>query len=164
MKKIPLTKGKFALVDDEDYDFLMQWKWHINNWGYALRNTMLPNKKRTKLWMHRIVNNTPDGLETDHINGDALDNQKHNLRAVTRTQNECNKPARKNKSSKYKGVTWLKALKKWQAKIKIGGTKISLGYFPPDQEIQAALAYNVAALKYHGEFAHLNSLDAVLSE
>ncbi len=95
---------------------------------------------------------------------DALDNQRHNLRAVTRTQNECNKPARKNKSSKYKGVTWLKTLKKWQAKIKIGGTKISLGYFPLDQEIQAALAYNEAALKYHGQFAHLNSLDAVLSE
>ncbi len=156
MKKIPLTKGKFALVDNEDYESLMQRKWHINNWGYAVSTITLPNKERKKLYMHRVVNKTPAGLETDHINRNALDNQKHNLRSATRTQNECNKPAKLNKSSKYKGVGWMKIDNKWRAHIKIGKSRKYLGYF--ENEIDAAKAYNEAAIKLHGEFACLNKI------
>ncbi len=159
-KQIPLSgkygTGKFALVDDADYEFLMQWEWYMDSWGYVARTIRLPNKKCKKLFMHRIVNNTPDGLETDHINRNTIDNQKHNLRSVTSSQNKCNKPAKINTSSKHKGVAWDKRDKKWRAYIRIEKSQKYLGHFK--NEIDAAMAYNQSAIKIHGEFACLNKI------
>ena len=100
-KRILLTKNKVAIVDDEDYEWLNQWKWkyHKDNYGYR---TVKYNKS---IFMHRIINKTPDGLFTDHINREGLDNRKCNLRTVTRNQNIFNSKPRKNNTSGYKGVT-----------------------------------------------------------
>lgn len=154
MKQIPLTKGKFALVDDEDYEFLMQWKWHFQARGYAVRASERPIQK--KIWMHRVINNTPDAMQTDHIDGNRLNNQCVNLRTVNNACNQMNRKKSPNKSSVYKGVCFDVKNKKWEASIKTDGKKISLGRFT--SEILAAKAYNASAIKYFGIFSNLNKV------
>jgi len=159
MKQISLTKNRFTLVDDEDYDFLMQWSWHVNDGRYIKRteNYYKPCGKRTTraIYLHRIVNDTPEDLVTDHIDGDILNNQKSNLRSCTNSQNQMNrKPIAF--SSKYKGVHWYKRGKKWKATISINGKSKSLGSFLCEKE--AANSYNKAAIEYFGEFARLNDI------
>ncbi len=162
MKQIPLTKGKFAIVDDEDYDFLMQWKWHFNK-GYARRRqyicTIGGKEIAEDVTMHSVINKTPDDMWTDHRDLDKLNNQKYNLRNATPLNNVWNREKQSTKSSsKYKGVSWHKGNKSWQARIKAHGKQISLGSFPLDQEKEAGMAYNQAAIKLHGEFACLNKI------
>ncbi len=143
MKKIPLTKGYEAIVDDDDYDFLMQWKWHILEKGsiYAMRNSInLGDGKRHHILMHRVINETQKGFETDHINGEGLDNRKSNLRAVTKSENQRNRRPNKNCSSKYKGVSWHKQHQKWYATIQINKKRIFLGLF--EDELEASFVYN----------------------
>lgn len=158
-KKIPLPNGIFVIVDDEDYDFLMQWKWHVRSGGYVIREHHLGFvkgiRKRKRIYMHRVINNTPDSLETDHINGDKLDNRRINLRNATRHQSIINRGSVSGSSSKYKGVCWRKDHHKWRAKIRINKKDINLGSFT--SEIDAARAYDRAAIKYHGEYARLNA-------
>lgn len=154
-RKIPLTKGKFALVDDEDYEYLNQFKWHYSSTGYAVRDIQ-KNGKRTSQRMHRIVNQTPDGMQTDHRNHNTLDNRKDNLRTCTALQNNKHGTSRKNSTSKYLGVHWDKKSRKWRANIRVNRILIHLGYY--DSEEDAALFYNKAAEKYHGEFASLNEI------
>ena len=150
-KLIPLTQGKFAIVDACDYEWLSQWKWYYGQ-GYAIRA-----EKRKTCAMHRVINQTPDGLDTDHINGDKLNNRRCNLRSCTRQQNQFNKGFSANTGSKHKGVYLLICHKKyqyWIARININGERKHLGCFK--MELDAALAYNEAAIKYYGEFARLN--------
>jgi hypothetical protein len=161
-KQIPLSgkygTGKFALVDDENYEFLMQWKWHYSSEGYAVRRPFLGRfngkKKSTVVKMHRLINKTPDGMETDHINGDKLDNRKRNLRSVTKSQNMMNAKKKSNNKSGYKGVYFNQ--NKWRADIWVGGRTKIVGRF--DNKIDAALAYNAAAIEHYGEFAKLNEV------
>lgn len=148
MKKIPLTQGKFALVDDEDYEFLMQWKWHYT--GRVAKRSKCHGVQQ----MHRLIMNTNNGFEVDHINHDTLDNQKNNLRNVTRKQNCMNKGAEKNSTSKYVGVSWCTKRKKWVSNIMINGIQKNLGRFSCEKK--AAIAYNEKAVKLFGEFACLN--------
>ncbi len=161
MKEIPLTQGKVAIVDDEDYDFLMQWKWSLTSTGYARRNKWSKTKQECIL-MHREIANTPKGMATDHINGNILDNRKVNLRICTDSQNHMNQKKvllrknGKNKSSIYKGVGWHKWTCTWRAYITIKRKQIGLGHF--ECQVLAAKAYNEAAIKYHGEFAKLNEI------
>lgn len=160
MKRIPLTKGFEALVDDEDFDHLNLLSWHTNVGGknpYAITAKRI-NKKSKKFKMHRMLLNVTDPTQlVDHINGDTLDNRKENLRVTTYLGNSqnCKKTTRKT-HSKYKGVTWSKKKSKWQASIRTDNKLKWLGYF--NIELDAAFAYNEAALKYHGEFACLNEL------
>ena len=149
MKTIALTQEKFALVDDEDFEHLNRWKWCFAN-GYAVRD----GGKQMTILMHRVVNNTPDGLETDHRNQDRLDNRKANLRNATNSQNQMNRAKSSGCSSRYKGVYWNKRDSKWMARIKINGKLTHLGYFIC--EIVAAAKYNEEAKKLFGEFALLN--------
>jgi len=147
MKTIELTKGKFTMVDDDDFEELNQHKWYANKMGnilYAVRNIETP--KRAKIYMHRSIMNTPNGLQTDHINGNGLDNRKENLRAVTARQNTQNKHT--NKSSIYAGVNWSKVAQKWHARICIKGSRKHLGYFKT--EIDAYNSY-LKALEDIGE-------------
>ncbi len=157
MKKIGLTQGKFALVDDEDYDFLIQWKWHVSN-KYAARkkyNGYSNGKKNplTTIYMHRIINKTFADFETDHINEDKLDNRKINLRSVTSTQNKLNRGSMGG-TSKYKGVSWNKRQKSWASNIKINKKQTFIGYFKDEDD--AALAYNLSASIHYGEIAKQN--------
>ncbi len=158
MKEIQLTKGKKALVDDADYDWLNQWKWYaMNSRGsyYACRTSVNKGIKRYIL-MHRLIfSGIHPSCLVDHIDGDGLNNQKSNLRSCNNKQNVRNsKPI--IGTSKYKGVSFSSDRKKWQAKIKHNGNSIWIGYF--DYESDAAIAYNEAAKMYHGEFARLNHI------
>ena len=127
MKKIKLTKGKYALVDDEDFEYLNQWKWHFAK-GYAGRSVG-DRKNKKYVWMHRLINNTPDGFETDHINRNKSDNRKCNLRTVTKSLNGLNRGKNKNNKSGHKGIYWENQTKKWRAGIGINGKRIKTKRF-----------------------------------
>ncbi len=154
-REIGLTQGKVAVVDDDDFDCLNQYKWQAhNNYGYgwyAVRCSYGP-RKRT-IFMHRQVLGLRRGKLADHINGNGLDNRRSNLRLCTHSQNSANHQKRKGKS-KYNGVCWCKQYQKWRARICVDYKRIHLGRY--DTEIEAAAAYDVAAVKHFGEFARLN--------
>lgn len=129
MRKIKLTRGKFALVDDEDFEFLNECRWYCNAQGYAVRD-IGGRKNRSVVWMHRVINNTPEKLRTDHINGDSLDNRKKNLRTVTASQNGHNrKSLNPNNTSGHVGVVWRKDIQKWSARIKVQYKERYLGCY-----------------------------------
>src|ERR1019366_9207564 len=144
MKTITLTKGFVALVDDEDYEWLSQWKWQYGEHGpRAFRHDR--STHNTNLSMHRVIMNAPVGIELDHINRIGLDNRRSNLRLATRRQNSANQSKKKNATaSKYKGVG-LHQGKYWYASVRISGKRIHLGHFPT--ELEAAHAYDDAARK-----------------
>lgn len=159
MKLIPLYGrdgiGKFAQVDDEDYDFLMKWRWfcvYIKNSSnyYVIRNsTSGPTR------MHVLLIGKRDGLVIDHIDGDGLNNQKINLRHCTHSQNGYNRKNYRNSFSKYKGVSFH--CKKWMARIMYNKEPVYIGSFHTEED--AALAYNKYAKELFGEFAQLNCLN-----
>src|SRR3990167_164487 len=107
MKKIKLTQNKYALVDDEDFKELNQSKWLCDSSGYAGRDVG-GRKNKKRILMHRLLNNTPKGFHTDHINRDKLDNRKENLRTTTCSQNILNSKLSKKNTSGHKGVEWYK--------------------------------------------------------
>lgn len=151
MRLIPLTQGKFAIVDDEDYDYLSQFKWSVTSTGYAHRNAKIGLNKRRYIKMHAVVAQTPQGMETDHINRNRLDNRKSNLRICTHTENMRNQTKHKNNKSGFKGVYWHPGCGCYKAQIKHHGVIIQLGGFQFPEDAHAA--YVKAALKYHGDFA-----------
>lgn len=164
MREIKLTRGAVTLVDDDDYDLLMQWKWFKHEGGYACRSYYPRNESGKRLFvgikMHRIITKCPPNLQVDHINGDGLDNRKENLRVCTQHQNSLNKRKSNPETSYsiYKGVTFRKDRKerRWNAQITRNNKRKHLGYF--NTEIEAALAYNAAALKFEQEFTRINDL------
>lgn len=159
-KEIHLTKGKIAIVSDEDYEVLsrLKWKarWHGNSW-YAYRKERR-NGHKHDISMHRKILNAPPGVLVDHKDGDGLNNQRDNLRICNSLQNAWNSCKRCTNKSGYKGVTWHTQRQKWQARIRANGPQMHLGLF--ESALAAARAYDVAALKYHGEFARLNFPDS----
>jgi hypothetical protein len=161
MKKIPLTQGKFALVDDEDYEDLIQFKWYAlccRNTFYAARKIWVDKKQIMELMHRRILDlKFGDGKYTDHVNHNELDNRQKNLRICTNRENLCNRPKQHNNTSGYKGVSWHKRNKKWQAYTYVDSRKKHLGLFK--SKIKAAQVYNEAAIKYHGKFACLNQIN-----
>lgn len=155
--KIPLTKGKYCLIDREDYDLVSSYKWCVSSYGYAVRGTrkMVNGKSKSFIhYMHREIIGAPVGLEVDHINGDKLDNRRSNLRVCTRQQNEWNKPANIRSKTGYKGVFWSKQARKYASWINTNGKIKHLGFY--ESSVEAAKAYDNAALMLHGEFARKN--------
>jgi len=160
MKKIPLTQGKFALVDDADFEAVNQFKWCAykkrGNRFYAARG--VPRRdaepgKRTSQYLHQFL--FPDAKEIDHRDGDGLNNQRNNLRPVTHQQNlQAYQNRRKEGHSIFRGVTISKHFPKWRAQIRFNKKTIFIGYF--DSETEAAKAYDTAARKFFGDFASPN--------
>ncbi len=154
MKTIPLTQGKVAIVDDEDYEELSKYNWSALRGGsgvyYARRK-----KDKKMLIMHRIILNAKYGEMVDHINHNGLDNRKENLRICTNSQNQMNRK-RNIGVSKYKGVHWSKHSNKWRARITKNGKNAHLGLFGSEKD--AARAYNKKATILFGEFALLNDI------
>ncbi len=157
-RRIPLTQGKFAIVDPEDYEELARFKWFAmrsRRGLYAIRMVKASDGSRKKIRMHRAILDVPQGKFIDHINHNGLDNRRANLRIVTNLQNSWNKRKQKgNYSSQYKGVSWSKRVGKWHTEIYCRGTKIFIGYF--DDEKTAASAYNAKAQELYGDYAALN--------
>jgi len=156
MQEIKLTRGQVTLVDDEDYEWLNQWKWFsadAKKGFYAARDEVLHGKTK-RILMHRLLMKTPDDMQTDHRDHDGLNNQKYNLRVCTYNQNNYNSGERKRKS-RFKGVEIR--YHRFRARIGVDGRDITIGSFGTDKE--AAIAYNNAAIKYFGEFANLNKID-----
>ncbi len=148
MKLVQLYKGNPAVVDDADFELVNQYRWYTSMAGYATR---VSNGKR--IWMHRLINDTPRGYITDHINGNKLDNRRENLRTVTSTQNLYNNSAIK-KTSKYKGVSWNTWAKAWKVTICSEGIRQFLGYFKIEED--AAKKYDQAVKQLFGQYAKLN--------
>lgn len=157
-REIPLTQGKVALVDADDYERLAQFNWYAlysPSGFYAVRKSPTVNGKRTMIIMARVILDAESGLMVDHISGDTLDNRRSNLRFATRAENGANRiSGTRLTSSCYKGVTWNAKQSKWQAQICANGKKTYLGIFA--DEIAAAHAYDTAARTHFKEFARPN--------
>ena len=144
---IPLNNGRFVMVDAADYENLIKHKWHITIFHeYAMRR-----EKGKTIYMHNEIMEPVSGFVVDHKDHNSLNNMRGNLRIATRSQNSCNIKKSQGCSSKYKGVSFNKALGKWVVSIRFQRKHIHLGYF--DNEEDAARAYDAAARKHHGEFA-----------
>lgn len=164
--KIPLTQGKYALVDDIDFEYFSQFKWCMmknrRNF-YAMRTFPRQGGGWTSQYLHRVILGRKlgrplvKGDQVDHKNHDSLCNIRENLRLATGAQNSMNRRQKLNSSSKYLGVSLRyesNRLKKWKAMIKANGKPKFLGYF--SEEKDAAISYDKAARIYHGEFANPN--------
>lgn len=161
MKKIPLTQGKFALVDDEDYEAISKYKWRLlsqpgKNTCYAVRTKWRPETKDCRdQRMHRqLLGITDSKTFVDHKDGNGLNNQKNNLRICTASQNLANARVSKSNSSGLKGVSWHKAAKKWQAYISFDKKRIHIGLFENIND--AGAAYDKKAVQIYGAFAKTN--------
>lgn len=144
-KLIPLTQGKFAMVDNEDFDRVKDINWQFINRGYASSVTVG--------LMHRYIMGAPENLEVDHINHNKVDNRKNNLRIATRPQNTANTRPRVG-SSIYKGVHWSTVENIWIARIKHNKKRYYIGSFT--DEVECAKARDLKSLSFQGDFAYLN--------
>ena len=157
MKTIPLTKGYFTIVDNDDY-----LKLAVKRWCSVVDNRN-PNKVKVRpfrregkkgIYLSIEIMDPPKGKQVDHINGNTLDNRKSNLRICTSAENQHNKGKMENNTTGYKGVSFDKRDGFYYSRIKNNGKRISLGRFK--NSINAALIYDEMAVKLHGKFAKLN--------
>jgi hypothetical protein len=149
------AKGEEFIFDKDDYDRVKQFSWFMVD-GY-------PTARKKKIMLHRfILGEPPNGLEIDHINRNRADNRKDNLRFATRAQNIANTPKAKGKSSKYKGVTWLKDKNLWCAKIFSEGKNFYI--CRSKSEEKCAIEYNKKAFEIYGEYALLNDVQSLTTK
>lgn len=155
MKKIPLRgkygKGKFALVDNDVFEWASKDKWYLHKKG----NNFYPSRWKN-LDLHRLISDAQTRDIVDHINRNTLDCRRANLRLTDAKGNTRNVGIRKDNTSNYKGVNYWITKKKWMARIQVNNKRIFLGYFKTAK--MAARAYNLASVKYHQDFAYLNNL------
>ncbi len=157
MKEIQLANGMFVQVDDSDYELVSQYNWWAEKHSdvyYARANI-----NGHRVYMHRLILKPPDNMETDHRNGNGLDNRRCNIRIASSSENKCNRGKRSDNISGYKGVYFHhRGTSPWRAYIKLHGKINVIGYFPSPEE--AARAYDRVAKELHGRFANLNFNDA----
>jgi hypothetical protein len=152
MMEIALRYGGVAVIDDADYPLIADRRWHRSPDGYAMAGAWSPTERRMRyVLMHRVILGLPDGVDTDHRDRDRLNNRRSNLRPCNDSQNHANKPKKPGCTSRFKGVTWHRRCRKWQAVV---GSVQYLGLFQNEED--AARAYDAAALARYGEFALLN--------
>jgi hypothetical protein len=156
MKRIPLTRGQFALVDDADFDSLNQWKWFAT-WDpcthqFRAVRAKWSNGRSHHFSMHRQIMRFPEGRHIDHINSKTLDNRRSNLRICTPTENRRNQRRSSKNSSGFKGADRHQG--KWRARITVNYSSRHLGCF--SSPVDAALVYDKAALEFFGQFARIN--------
>ena len=156
MKLIKLSQGKFAQVDDEDFEKVSNFTWSArkdHKTFYAMSGGIYKGVSTLKS-LHRFIMDAPDGYMIDHIDGDGLNCQKINLRICTNAQNQWNRSKTIGSSSMYKGVSFKN--NRYEVSIRVNNNRHYLGRFVDEKE--AGLAYNSAAIKFHGEFANLNTI------
>lgn len=149
MKVIPLTRGKAALVDDEDFERVAAHKWCYMTAGYGARS-IAEGGKRKLVYLHRFILQPKKGAHVDHINGDRLDNRRSNLRTCTHQQNRQNSKHYASNTSGHKGVSFDKTTGNWKAYINVDGRLVHLGRFETAEA--AAQHRNAVAEKLFGEF------------
>lgn len=152
MKKITLTQGKYALVSDKDFKYLNQFKWYYKKkkterTGYAARKH--PSSNNT-VFMHQLILKAKN---VDHKDGDGLNNQRHNIRIATKSQNQWNRGKSKNNTTGFKGVSTLSGnrRKKFFASLQVNYEYKYIGAF--ETALEAHEAYIKEVKKYHGRFA-----------
>lgn|SRR5512133_4011155 len=160
MKKIHLTQNQVAIIDDSDFDTVSQFSW-CAMWKpnpkafYAFRGYRRHDGKKRTMYMHRFIVDAPPGLVVDHINHNTLDNRRSNLRICSTAENIRNQKLHAHAStSGFKGVSFSRAIRKWRSSIVVSRKHIHLGVF--NSPIEAAIAYDAAAVMYFGEFALTN--------
>lgn len=156
MRKIPLTQGQFALVDDEDFADLSRFNWQAQRKGplyYAVRqiSTGLTRPRQKKVYMHCAIMGFKG---VDHADGNGLNNQRLNLRPASRSQNGANRKLGSNSTNGFKGVSLDKRVGRWQAHIRVNKRRICLGRYSTAES--AARVYDEAAKKYFGNYCRLN--------
>ena len=161
MKKIKLTQGKFAIINNEDFDRVSQFNWQYDGGenGYAKRSIRIGLRKENRKWkeyLHRYITGCPQEFCVDHINGDKLDCRRNNLRICNMSQNLGNSNINKLNTSGFKGVTWLNKNKKWMAQINFKNKHFYLGSFT--NRLEAGKTYNVAATRFFGNYSKLNNI------
>jgi len=157
MKEIKLTQGKFALVDDDMFEELNQFKWYAdkNKYTFYAKRNICINGKRTTSFMHRVILELMDkNTHCDHKDLNGLNNQKSNLRKCSNAENNRNQNPRTGCTSRFKGVCWNKKDRRWRVQIMVDGKINNLGNFK--DELKAAITYDKAAKVHYGEFANVN--------
>jgi hypothetical protein len=150
---IPLTKGYEAVIDAADVHLVSGCNWYANTDGhtvYAQRGAYADGVQKTTR-LHRVLMSVDDGLLVDHRDGDGLNNRRSNLRVATRAQNNRNQRLVVRNSSGFKGVSWDKHERKWQAQIRMNNKTHNLGRYRTPEDAHAA--YCEASTRLHGEFA-----------
>lgn len=150
MKTITLRQGQTTIVDDDDYEELNQFKWGITHNGYAYRRKVINGVLR-RIFIHRVVNKTPDGLSTDHINRDKLDNRKSNLRSATNSLNMLNRGLASNNQTGFKRLYFMKKTKSWRVEIRRKNSEsvYTKLYEKQSKSLDKAIDYLLAAEKIH---------------
>lgn len=154
MIEVPLTKGKVALIDEEDALRVLGYKWTANHKPDSGTWYAVTYRRGRTIYLHRFILNATAGEEVDHENLDTLDNRRCNLRLATHSQNQCNRRAYRRNKTGFKGVYYSKSRNAFCAQIRHGNVQRLLGRFATAEE--AARAYDAAARAHHGDFARLN--------
>lgn len=158
MKEIPLTQGKVALVDDEDFELVNQYRWYAlrnHRTFYAVKQMRQVDGRRGLLWMHRLILGLTDSRQqADHINHNGLDNRRVNLRVVSQSENAQNRRMALANKSGFKGVALDSRTQRYRVQIRINRKPTTIGYFATAEE--AARVYDAKARELYGEFACVN--------
>lgn len=148
------ANGRVAVIDIDDYESISRYRWYLqessNGGGYA-RSDRKIDGKRKNIYMHTLIT---DFTLTDHRDRNGINNRRSNLRSATATDNRGNQARRKDSASRYKGVR--KSRGRWTSRIRYAGEVYSLGGF--DTDIDAAFAYDKAAIELFGEYAYINDV------
>jgi hypothetical protein len=152
---VPLTKGLEAVIDASDVDLVEGFKWFARikkgATSYAVRRATDSDGRNLDVYMHRVIAQTPTEFDTDHVDGNGLNNRRSNLRYATKSQNMHNMRKRRDNTSGFKGVSWHKSSEKWMARIRLNGEQHHIGSFTT---LQAAHeAYSQVSSRMHGEYA-----------